>query len=436
MSVALILAAHGSHLRPHTAGIVWDYVDRLRQRGVADEITATFWKEQPAFAQVLHTVQSETVVVVPLFSSSGFFVNQIIPAEMELTGATTQRDGRTIHYTPTIGAHPNIESVVLQRVQDVRIQHALAVDDTAVTIIGHGTPRSPRAQDTITTQVERLRQHNTARDVLPAYLEDEPDIPSIYARTTAKTIVAVPFFLSYGAHAMVDVPQALGIDPDMAVSQVRGRTVHYTPPIGTADVIIDFVLQTARSVTGLPFADRERGTWDGFPQVGAQELCTALRDNDHVTIGDLHLTRDRVQPVDSTGAITLTTAPTLRAHVRRDPFRPLATATDLPRDWVVPVTAITDIPAIVETVYPGVLSRWHATRHNRAHLTAPTALAQRQPSMYGDLAQVSPATLARHVEQVCGQCIQHPAWHDHQLPADQVACPAPCNWFISTLNQS
>ena len=47
--IALVLAGHGSHISPHTAGIVWRYVDLLRLWGVADEITACFWKEPPAF---------------------------------------------------------------------------------------------------------------------------------------------------------------------------------------------------------------------------------------------------------------------------------------------------------------------------------------------------------------------------------------------------
>ncbi|RMG79916.1 MAG: cobalamin biosynthesis protein CbiX, partial [Chloroflexi bacterium] len=54
--VALILAGHGSHIRHQTAGIVWQYVDQLRRLGVAHEVTACFWKEQPAYYEVLDTV--------------------------------------------------------------------------------------------------------------------------------------------------------------------------------------------------------------------------------------------------------------------------------------------------------------------------------------------------------------------------------------------
>ncbi|MCY4147375.1 MAG: hypothetical protein OXF90_13015, partial [Chloroflexi bacterium] len=74
--VALVLAGHGSHISANTAGIVWGYVDRLRRMGVADEITACFWKEPPAFSQALGTLESSQVVIVPLFTANGYFTSQ------------------------------------------------------------------------------------------------------------------------------------------------------------------------------------------------------------------------------------------------------------------------------------------------------------------------------------------------------------------------
>ncbi|MFN7827458.1 MAG: CbiX/SirB N-terminal domain-containing protein, partial [Acidobacteriota bacterium] len=98
MGSALILAGHGSHISPNTAGLVWRHVDYLRSQGVADEVTAAFWKEKPSFARVLETVTAPAVTIVPLFTSRGFFTQLVIPAEMGLTGELTHRDGREIRY--------------------------------------------------------------------------------------------------------------------------------------------------------------------------------------------------------------------------------------------------------------------------------------------------------------------------------------------------
>src|SRR5215813_8298367 len=106
MTTALILAGHGSHISPSTAGIIWQRVDELRALGVADEITAAFWKEMPSFHGVIHSLNADDITIVPLFTAQGYFTRTVIPAEMGLDGAITRRDGRTLRYTRTLGEHP------------------------------------------------------------------------------------------------------------------------------------------------------------------------------------------------------------------------------------------------------------------------------------------------------------------------------------------
>ena len=83
MSSALVLAGHGSQVSPQTAGSVWRQVDRLRAMGVADEVTAAFWKEPPSFAQALDALVSDDAYVVPCFTAEGYFSKQVLPAEMQ-----------------------------------------------------------------------------------------------------------------------------------------------------------------------------------------------------------------------------------------------------------------------------------------------------------------------------------------------------------------
>ena len=83
---ALVLAGHGSHISPETAGIVWEQVDKLRALNVADEVTAAFWKETPSFHQVIDTLTADDMTIVPLFTAQGYFTQTVIPAEMGLTG--------------------------------------------------------------------------------------------------------------------------------------------------------------------------------------------------------------------------------------------------------------------------------------------------------------------------------------------------------------
>src|SRR5579864_5442209 len=114
---ALVLAGHGSHLSPETAGVVWQHVDTLRRSGVADEVSAAFWKEAPSFHDVFRTLTADDITVVPLFTARGYFTQTVIPAEMGLTGVVTQRNGRIIRYTSPLGEHPLIAHFGIQRVK-------------------------------------------------------------------------------------------------------------------------------------------------------------------------------------------------------------------------------------------------------------------------------------------------------------------------------
>ena len=274
--IALILAAHGSHISANTAGIVWGYVDRLRRLGVADEVSACFWKEPPAFSQVLDTVIADEVVVVPVFTAQGYFTQQVLPSEMGLDGALTVRGQRRIHLTPTIGEHKLLDAIVDQRLHDTISCHDLPPNETAAVIIGHGTRRNRHSREAARRQADRLRRLDWLGEVVAVYLDDEPDIPSIYDSTAAENLIALPYFLAEGSHVTRDVPRALGISGRHTPETVRDRLVYYCEPVGTDESICQVILKLARD-TGLPFEAREGiGKWAGFPAAGKDELNAGL----------------------------------------------------------------------------------------------------------------------------------------------------------------
>lgn len=446
-SIALILAGHGSHVSPNTAGVVWQMVDRLRRRGIADEITACFWKEQPHFHQVLHSVTSETVVIVPVFTAKGFYTQQVIPVEMGLSGEVTQRGKRTIYYTPTLGEHPDIDDVVKSIVRDSLHEANLSKKDTAVAILGHGTKRSSSTRETTQRQTENIRELDIVAEVVDAYLDDDPNIPSIYTRTSAPNIIAVPFFLAQGSHTTIDVPGALGIEYGTYPADVNGRNVYYTPPLGTHPRLDDIVLDLARQVSSLPFEEQTSplfhngegeensmfggGEVSGFPRAGADallETLSTLRARETITLGDLILARHLVMPQNSTQDIALRSPAELREHLRENPTRTLTTGDDLPRDWVVPVSDIRQIPAVIETVYPSLLGDWHAKQSGRLHIHKIDDLVAREHGLYKDLDTNNDTTIKSTRNSLCAHCVRTPTWSGEK---GNIPCAVPCSHFLS-----
>lgn len=428
MTTAIILAGHGSHISPETAGIVWEQVDKLRALHAADEVTAAFWKEAPGFHQVIGTLAADDITIVPLFTAQGYFTQTVIPTEMGLSGTLTQRDGRTIRYTPTLSEHPRLAQIVRSRIEGALAQSGASPAETAVALIGHGTRRNPESRSATRAQADAVR--DMAAQSLAVFLDDAPSIPDIYTLTSAPTIIAVPFFLALGSHTTIDVPAELGLAPGETVAQINGRTVYYTLPVGIGSDLDQTIIELARDAGAPLYEPNAASVWDGFPTAGRDALIEAVRADGWIEFGQLTLTLHEVRPTEmdmDAQIIELSTPAALRDHVRRQPFRPLATTTDLPRDWVVPISKRAQIHAVVETIYPGLVAEW-AKRDSLSIIPLPE-LAARQTNNYRAIGSLSPERVAETVERVCGRCVRHPTWHDgvrKPLP-----CAEACNFWMS-----
>jgi sirohydrochlorin cobaltochelatase len=452
---ALILAAHGSHISPHTAGLVWRYVDQLRSMGVAEEITACFWKEMPAFRHVLDTVQSDEIIVVPVFTAQGYFSGTVIPSEMGLDGQITRRNGRTIYLTPTIGEHPYLETIVRQRVTDVLAN--LNPQDVTVAIIGHGTKRNPQSRDATRHQASQLRGQQLAAAVLDVYLDDEPSIPSIYESAPTSQIIAVPFFLAPGSHVTIDVPNALGVAFENFPAQVHGKTVHYTAPVGTDDAICRLIMELVGEVGSIhgypPTSEQGRGastyaptndkqgvgsSWNAFPIVGRDHLIQTVQDNGRFIFGELELTPDEVKPLGAgESARILSTPAEVREAVRENPFRPLATSKGLPKDWRVPISSSDMLHGVIETVYPGAVADW--STHQNGHFAAESlaAVCESQVGMFAELHKTaSSAKILQTFTSLCNSCIRHSTWYFGSSPVGAIPCKSPCNLWLTQLKEA
>lgn len=430
--IALVLAGHGSHISPQTAGIVWRYVDRLRQCGVADEITACFWKEPPSFRQVFDTLLAEQVVVVPVFTARGYFTQDVIPNEMGLTGAVTVKGKKTIMLTRTVGEHPMLEKIVQAFVRETMVSYDLPAEETALAIIGHGTRRNPQSRDATRHQAARLRDLALVSEVVDVYLDDVPDIPSLYQSTNAANIIALPYFLASGSHVSLDVPSALGLRGDSRPELVNGRDVYYGDPVGIDDRMCQVILELAQE-TGLPVANKDgTGHWSGFPQAGRRTLLRTLANEKTLCFGQIGVSRKRVWRGEQLGDYQSLESPEqLRSFLRDAPFRPLPTSRDLPTAWQVELENPQQAHAVLETVYPGLVADWAAAHNGQLRTESLAEVSSRQQGVFRDIHRLGEDSIASAVQLVCGDCVRHPTWWDHNQDSS-LPCISACNMWLTT----
>ena len=433
-ATALILAGHGSHVSANTAGVVWRYVDCLRSWGVADEISAGFWKEAPAFSQALDAVAADNVVVVPVFTARGYFTSEVLPAEMGLNGALTLRAGKTIHLTRPIGEHPHLASAVERQLRATMERFGLAPGSVAAAIIGHGTRRNRQSRDSARDQVGRIRELNWLGEVVDVYLDDEPDIPSVYRRTRAPNIIALPYFVAEGSHVRHDIPRALGIAALDSVNRVNGRSVYYCEPVGIDESMPHLILDLARE-TGLPFERTEFvGEWRSFPRAGRRSLLQALDSRTILQFGQVMVSQERAWHQANRGRVQVFRSPAaLRAFIRDEPFRPQASSADLPAGWRVEFSKPDDAHAVIETVYPGLVADWAAHERGALKTESLKDIGMRQSGMFKDIHRLPHNIINMTVDKICGSCVRQPTWwRDFASAAGDLPCRSACNLWLST----
>lgn len=252
---ALIVVGHGSTVNSDSSAPTFAHAEEIARRGVFGEVHCAFWKEEPSLRQVLHTVDADEIYVVPNFISEGYFTRTVIPRELELTGAVTERDGRTIRYCEPVGNHPRMTELLLRRA--AQIAPGVPPREASLFIVGHGTDLNENSAVAAKREVARIAAMGIYGEVLNAYMEEEPLIARWDELARCPNVVVVPFFISDGLHSYEDIPVLLGIaesSPGGASAteqevfrrnpyQLRGRTLFYASAIGTEPLIADLILE-------------------------------------------------------------------------------------------------------------------------------------------------------------------------------------------------
>jgi sirohydrochlorin cobaltochelatase len=248
---ALIIIGHGSHLNADSSAPVYAHARAIRRSGVFDEVRECFWKEEPSMREVFDLVEADDVYVVPLFISEGYFTGEVIPRELGLSGpapSITTKVGKTIHYCGPVGTHHSMPAMILRRAEETAGLSDDEAREAGLVIIGHGTERNSNSSEVIHRVTREAAAAGVFGDVRAGFLDQEPNVASVLAEMGQRRIVLVPFFVAEGWHTQETIPDDLGINRPAvsAATEKDGRTIWYTPPVGTFPEVASIILQRAR----------------------------------------------------------------------------------------------------------------------------------------------------------------------------------------------
>lgn len=227
---AVLLVGHGSHLNPNSSAPVYQHAAALRSSRGYDEVRVAFWKEEPSLSRALDGCGASDVTVVPVFISTGYFTEEVIPREMRLTGKISQGDGRTVRLTDPIGAHPALARVIVQRAAE-----AGACPSDALAVLGHGTPRNPRSERNSYLQTENVAALRGFREVTTVFIDQEPNMRGVFDMVSAQRVVIVPLFIADGWHVGETIPRDMALEGTN--DRADGRRLRYARAVGTHPAI-------------------------------------------------------------------------------------------------------------------------------------------------------------------------------------------------------
>ena len=266
MGQALVIAAHGSHLNPGSSDPAFDHADRIRETGAFDEVREAFWKEEPSFREALRTVAPDTVYVVPLFISEGYFTEDVLPREFRLDGwdpALWESDGtgathatlaagdveKTVHYCGPVGTHDAMSDVIVRRAESVTDDPDVG-EGVGLAVVGHGTNRNENSAKAVEYHADRIRERGRFDEVRALFMDEEPEIDDVAEHFGSEDIVVVPLFIADGYHTEEDIPEDMGLTDDTDAgwatpATVEGHRIWYSGAVGTESLLADVLLERA-----------------------------------------------------------------------------------------------------------------------------------------------------------------------------------------------
>ncbi len=369
--------------------------------------------------EVYESIDSDVIYIVPNFISEGYFCQQVLPRELRLTGPTTLRDGKTIHYCDPVGIHPNMTRLLLQRADEVAPGVSRA--ETSLIIVGHGTNLNENSTKAIQDQVRLIREGGYGfAEVIDTYMEEAPFVADWHKLTTAPNVVVVPFFIADGLHSFQDIPVLLGMEQETgkALSQMdvfrqnplhlHERNLYYSSAIGTERLMAEVILDQVHDF------DQKNGTTPAAnspaPQPVLMEALAAWLESGHDCMGQVRITRlgasyllKHVDDAEVSDLASWHEATDAREIARMDAegeFRPIKTAPNLKRGWQLQLSSLNEVQLALEFFYPAALGMAYAAQQGTLTPVPLRELLGRQTGMY----RFANGITDEQASQIIGKC--------------------------------
>lgn len=130
---ALFIAGHGTGSNENSRKAIEAQVELIRARELYAEVYPAFMEEEPRIEHCYQAARARNIIMVPFFISDGLHSHEDIPVMLGAPRQAvrerlkagqptwrnpTEREGKRLWYTPSIGGEPHLPDVILERVRE------------------------------------------------------------------------------------------------------------------------------------------------------------------------------------------------------------------------------------------------------------------------------------------------------------------------------
>jgi sirohydrochlorin cobaltochelatase len=133
LETTLFVAGHGTERNKNSRRAIERQVELIRAQNIYADVNAIFMEEAPRIADCYHIALTKNIVVVPFFISDGLHAVEDIPvllgeaerivkqrfvAGQPTWRNPTEKNGKFVWYSPSVGTEPLMAEVILERVRE------------------------------------------------------------------------------------------------------------------------------------------------------------------------------------------------------------------------------------------------------------------------------------------------------------------------------
>jgi sirohydrochlorin cobaltochelatase len=122
----------------------------------------------------------------------------------------------------------------------------------ALVIVGHGSHLNADSSAPVYRHAAAIRRTGVFDEVRECFWKEEPSMREVFDLVESDDVYVVPLFISEGYFTEEVVPRELGLDgPAPSTTRKWGKTIRYTPPVGTHPLMPRMILRRAEEIAGL-----------------------------------------------------------------------------------------------------------------------------------------------------------------------------------------